>query len=259
VSYIQKIEDWRASVSIGAVYERMLCASGADDFGAVVRDAVLSTTAGARRVYLFEATGRDESALQYVFCEPSLVELLPAYNRSYHRIDPVCDAYRAAPRAGDVAVQRVRPADIASSGFRQQFFDRPGIVERVSVIQRGGAAWRVINVARHASDGLCSDQEMEAIVGLACLALPMLPLNRRTGAPGAPLSVEQFERRFGDFLPELSERERQVCARAAVGMTVEATALDLGVAKTTVLTYRQRAYQRLGVTSPFELCALVAR
>ena len=91
MSYIQKIEDWRASVSIGAVYERMLCASGADDVGAVVRDAVLSTTAGARRVYLFEATGRDESALQYVFCEPSLVELLPAYNRSYHRIDPVCD------------------------------------------------------------------------------------------------------------------------------------------------------------------------
>jgi len=40
-------------------------------------------------------------------------------------------------------------------------------------------------------------------------------------------------------------------------MTVEATALDLGIAKTSVLTYRKRAYQRLQVTSPFELCALV--
>ena len=40
-------------------------------------------------------------------------------------------------------------------------------------------------------------------------------------------------------------------------MSVEATALDLGIGKTSVLTYRQRAYQRLKVTSPFELCALV--
>ena len=40
-------------------------------------------------------------------------------------------------------------------------------------------------------------------------------------------------------------------------MSVEATARELGIAKTSVLTYRQRAYQRLGVASPFELCALV--
>jgi hypothetical protein len=40
-------------------------------------------------------------------------------------------------------------------------------------------------------------------------------------------------------------------------MSVDATAADLGIAKTSVLTYRQRAYQRLQIASPFELCALV--
>ena len=40
-------------------------------------------------------------------------------------------------------------------------------------------------------------------------------------------------------------------------MSVEATALDLGIGKSSVLTYRQRAYQRLNVTSPFELSSLV--
>ena len=49
----------------------------------------------------------------------------------------------------------------------------------------------------------------------------------------------------------------EVCARAAIGMSVEATALDLGIGKSSVLTYRQRAYQRLQVTSPFELSSLV--
>ena len=57
---------------------------------------------------------------------------------------------------------------------------------------------------------------------------------------------------------ELTPRERQVCARAALGMSVEATGIALGIAKTTVVTFRQRAYRRLGVTSPYELLALVA-
>ena len=35
-------------------------------------------------------------------------------------------------------------------------------------------------------------------------------------------------------------------------------ALDLRIAGSTVLTYRKRAYQRLDVASPVELCALIA-
>jgi len=126
------------------------------------------------------------------------------------------------------------------------------------VIQRGQDRWRVITVARHADDGCFSDVELDGLVGLSCLALPMLPLNRRGNAAApAPLSVAQLEDRFGSRFTQLTTRERQVCARAAVGMTVEATALDLQIAKTSVLTYRQRAYQRLNVSSPFELCSLV--
>jgi DNA-binding CsgD family transcriptional regulator len=85
----------------------------------------------------------------------------------------------------------------------------------------------------------------------------MLPLNRRKPSQVQQLTVDQLESRFGARFAGLTMRERQVCARAAIGMTVEATALDLGIAKTSVLTYRQRAYQRLSVTSPYQLCTLV--
>ena len=44
-----------------------------------------------------------------------------------------------------------------------------------------------------------------------------------------------------------------------IGMSVEATARELGIAKSSVLTYRQRAYQRLSVRSPSELALLVAQ
>lgn len=257
MSSIRQIRHWRAPTTMGAVYEKLLGAIGTDEFGSTVRDSVLSVTAGARRIYLFEATGREESTLQYFFCEPALVEHLAAYRKWYLPIDPVCDAYPAAPECSDVALQIVRPSDIPSPGFRRRFFDDPGIVERISIIQRGTDAWRVINVARHASDGCCSDEELGSLVGLACLVLPMLPLNRKRRSVPLPLTVTELEDRFASRYRELTLRERQVCARAAIGMSVEATAHELGIAKTSVLTYRQRAYQRLGVTSPFELCALV--
>lgn len=257
MSDIRQITSWQGSITTGAVYERLLSAIGTAQFGATVRDSVMTLTAGARRIYLFEATGREESSLQYFFGEPGLVDLFPAYRKWYLRLDPVCDAYRAAPHCSDIALQRVRPADIASPGFRRRIFDEPGIIERVSVIQRGADAWRVMNVARHSSDGYFSESELSSLIGLACLVLPMLPLNRKRQPGPMPLTVPQLEDRFALRYPSLTLRERQVCARAAIGMSVEATALDLGIAKTSVLTYRQRAYQRLGVGSPIELCALV--
>jgi DNA-binding CsgD family transcriptional regulator len=240
------------------MYEALLSAIGTRDFGPTVRNSVLQLTSGVRRIYLFEATDRVNSSLQYYSGEPGLEHLFPAYRKWYLRMDPVCDAYRAAPRQGDVAIQRVRPSHIASAGFRRRIFDEPGIVERISVIQRGEDAWRVMSVARHVSEGCFAEAEIDSLIALACLALPMLPLNRLREAGGRRLTLSQLEERFASRFTSLTPRERQVCARATSGMSVAETARDLGIATTSVLTYRQRAYQRLKVASPVELCALVA-
>ena len=255
--HIQEIKGWRVPTSMMPFYGQLLAAIGFEEFGSKVRDAVLATTSGAQRVYLFEASGRENSHLQYYHGEPGLIDLLPAYRKFYHRIDPICDAYQAAPRLGDVAVLRLKPRDIASRGFRHRFFDDAGIVERVSIMQRGEEAWRVLNVARDRRDGCFSNEELDRLIGLACLTLPMLPLNRAHALPAGQLTVDQLEQRFAVRFASLTARERQVCARAVIGMTVEATALDLGIAKTSVLTYRQRAYQRLQISSPYELGSLV--
>ena len=257
MSDIRQISDWRLPTSSNAAYERLLGAIGTEEFGTTVRDSVFSVTRGVRRIYLFEAKDRDDTLLQYYFGEPGLAALFPDYRKCYLRLDPVFDAYRAAPRVSNVALQRVRPLHIASPDFRRRIFDEAGIVERVSVIQRGPDTWRAISVSRHASDGFFDDTEISHLIGLACLVLPMLPLNRDGKAMPGKLTVAQFEDRFASRFAALTLQERQVCARAVTGMSVEATALALGIAKTTVLTYRKRAYQRLGVTSSCELCGLV--
>lgn len=256
MSDIRAIADRTARVD-SAMYERLLDSIGSDQFGSTVRDSVAGTVGGVRRMYLFEAAGIEDTSLQYHFGEPGLVELFPPYLKWYLRLDPVIEAYRAAPNTTDMAVQRVRPSDIASSGFRRRIFDDAGIVERISVIQRGPQTWRVMSVARHASEGCFSDAEISSLVGLSCVVLPMIAVNRKRERAPANLSVPELEERFAGRFGALTLRERQVCARAAIGMSVEATALDLGIGKTSVLTYRRRAYLRLKVTSPYELCALV--
>ena len=137
------------------------------------------------------------------------------------------------------------PGNIVSPEFRRRVFEEAGIVERISIIQRGADAWRGINVARHCSEGCFTDDEAESLVELALLVLPMLPVNRQRQVQAHPLSVAQLESRFESRFEILTPRERQVCARAAAGMSVAATADDLGIAPSSVLTYRQRAYQRL--------------
>lgn len=255
---IKPITDWSASPALGLTYERLLAAIGTDAFGATVRDSVFSLTAGARRIYLFEAIDRDTTSLHYFFCESKLVKLFPAYKRWYMSQDPIGEAFSATRESNNVVLQKVRPTDIESRDFRRRFFDDAGIVERISIVQRGSDGWRGINIARHASNGYCSDAELRSLVGLACLVLPMLPLNR-TPKQQPRLTAAQLEARFAALHPSLTPRERQVCARAALGMSVEATASQLGIAKSSVLTYRQRAYQRLSVRSPYELAAIVAK
>jgi DNA-binding CsgD family transcriptional regulator len=51
----------------------------------------------------------------------------------------------------------------------------------------------------------------------------------------------------------LSRREGEVCARILYGLTSCGIALDLGIGKESVMTYRKRAYQRLGIGSQREL------
>ena len=255
---IWRVTDWRLPAAIGPVYHQLVGALGSDEFGATLRQCVETLTSGVRRLYLFEAAGRGDNALRYVHCEPHIAEQLPAYTLSYERLDPIGDLYAAAPRVGDLAVQRIRPSDIASSGFRRRFFDEPGIVERISVVERSKTGWYGMNVSRHASQGLFSKSELDAIAGLARLALPMLPLTRAKAVAENTLTPLLLEDRFALRCPSLTQRERQVCACAAYGMSIEATALELGIAKTSVLTLRQRAYRRLGAASSRELLWLVA-
>ena len=76
---LNQIKYVRPTVAMGSVYEKLLDAMDSEKFGSTVLDSLNEITAGVRRLYLFEATSKVENQLQYYFCEPSVVDLFPAY------------------------------------------------------------------------------------------------------------------------------------------------------------------------------------
>jgi DNA-binding CsgD family transcriptional regulator len=238
-------------------FERVLAQMEGPGFEAAV-DATLGELVQSKRFYMFDGGERSPVTLRMARYEEEIAHLVDDYMRRYLPHDPVSDALPLLSSA-DSLLLRVTPEDIKQGGYRDRFFYDCDIVERVSLLQRTDAGWRCLNISRGSATGACSDEELSRFVAIGQLLLPMVARHCGRIAVATPTrsSVPEVERRFAERRPELSNRERQVCARAAIGMSVEATALDLGIALTSVLTYRKRAYGRLSVSSPYELACLV--
>lgn len=70
------------------------------------------------------------------------------------------------------------------------------------------------------------------------------------------IAVQRQSQPAGQLLERLPPRERAVCERLLKGWTHEGIAADLGIAAGTVKTYRDRAFERLGIHHRNELFAL---
>jgi DNA-binding NarL/FixJ family response regulator len=76
-------------------------------------------------------------------------------------------------------------------------------------------------------------------------------------AASSPISsVERIQRLFNRYRPSLSSREAEVCARIVFGLSVIGIASDLNIEESTVVSYRRRAYDRLGIATYRELLGL---
>lgn len=75
--------------------------------------------------------------------------------------------------------------------------------------------------------------------------------------PSAPQLNAVFQEAPHPALSNLSDREREVCIGILSGKKAERIAADMEVAPSTVVTYRKRAYEKLGISSRaslFDLC-----
>jgi DNA-binding CsgD family transcriptional regulator len=71
------------------------------------------------------------------------------------------------------------------------------------------------------------------------------------GGKHAP--IKEIQASLKARYPRMSMRELEVAARVKAGMSARQIATELGIAETTVITHRNSAYARAGVTNLREL------
>ena len=116
-----------------------------------------------------------------------------------------------------------------------------------------------LNFYRSARSGHFEAQAIDCITNSADLLISLL---MKHAVSAVPVTDDQIVPKvWCDRLrllePNMPKRETEVCAAITLGMTSEAIALNLGISVNTVLTYRKRAYARLGISCQNELLRLV--
>ena len=147
-------------------------------------------------------------------------------------------------------------ADDFGRAHREQIYTAHGLSERLSLVtaERGAdasGALLAVNLYRHRAQPRFDTSELDTVLEVAGTLLAVVQRHVELGStPTSPLQ------RLQQRSPQLTQRELAVCERLLRGLTFDGIAADLGVSTATAKTYRNRAFERLGIHHRNELFAL---
>lgn len=142
--------------------------------------------------------------------------------------------------------------DVADAQYRSVCYEEVGIRERLSVLALMPDGYRVaISFYRHHAFAPFASADFEWLTGVALVVANCVHRHSQLTASAAG-SIGG-----SPWLRTLSGRERQMVALIVSGCTTQQAADEMGVALTTALTYRYRAFQHLGVRNARELLSRI--
>jgi DNA-binding CsgD family transcriptional regulator len=233
------------------------CAMGSERFA----DALLGCLAPWVRSQHFNVLrmdGRQPSLLLAGsrYSDPLLVwRCWQVYARRFHGHDELLQQMRRQT-GGETQIGHLLAEDIAFQPYRQAIYLDNGMSERLcGQFPDSHGDTLLINLYRHREDGCFSDREIRAFEqfgpALAQLLRGHLALQReRRGS-------ETWRSTLLAHASDLTEQEQAVCLCLLRGMSHAGTAAELGIKETTVKTYRNRAFQRLGIHFRSQLFTLI--
>jgi DNA-binding CsgD family transcriptional regulator len=183
--------------------------------------------------------------------------LAQKYVSQYWMMDPA-NAIKADMDEESHVAFSILPGDITDGSYRRDCYTSVRLRDRFTVMRRHGDQTVRLNFYRGAAGGRFEPQAVDCIMNSADLLISLL---MKHAANAAPASNDGMPKVWQDRLlllePNMPKRETEVCAAITSGMTSEAISLNLGISVNTVLTYRKRAYARLGISCQNELLRLV--
>lgn len=216
-------------------------------------------------------------------------ELANDYVRQYHDRDPLYP--KLAKVAAGEESEAPRPLDMPTDydpAYRSRFFDRVGLVDKTSIVGRIEEDSVLCNFYRMTGSGPYSAEERRRLDRILPVVAALIAAHHRLAksaggeseaGAGTPLRSEVAEAADADArhatghartrslvrtvigtrvapFDQLTGRELEVCERILLGYTSIGIGLDLDIALSSVLTYRKRAYQKLGIGTQAQLFAL---
>lgn len=185
-------------------------------------------------------------------------ELMSRYAREeWWRYDPIYDEARAKLCSSTLVAV---PSDLEHLGdarLRDFVYARRGIKGRVFCCARLEEVTVGFALCASTQAFSCEEHlaEIEASTAplFAAVAKHIELQVKHSNVSVALTSLDQIERCIAEQMPEMPRREAQVCSRAIYGVTTLGIALELEISHETVMTYRKRAYSRLGIATQREL------
>jgi LuxR family transcriptional regulator, activator of tox operons len=179
--------------------------------------------------------------------DPAVAQAAVKYIDRFFKYDPNLKLVgEAAKLRGKVVIRSLKPADIRVKAYREVYTDSR-IVQRVSLLTgTQGPALVALNFYRARGSGEFSVADLDSIESVS---LPLAAIARRHVEllVQSATSTDAWRQRLKVVRHDLSFRELEVAAGMLAGQTLREIAQSLGVAHSTAITYRERAYRRLGV------------
>lgn len=170
-----------------------------------------------------------------------------AYRDGLWRRDRALDGVREGIARGGAVLAHMHALELAPE-HRRRIFERHGLSERLSLAcEDADGTLLAVNLYRHETQRAFSDDERDALHAIGPLVLGCVRRQLALRPQAVPLL---------DAFAALTRREREVCERLLRGWTHDGIAADLGLSPATVKTYRDRAFERLGIHQRHELFAL---
>lgn len=181
-----------------------------------------------------------------------------SYLREHWRSDPILKDRQLGNQR---TIYHTFSSEFADVRYRRDCFDIPKISDRLTLVFRENKTLLRMSFYRYRrrySFGLAETDRLRNAWRLFqesakrhFLLSSELGVDPATGRP----SLRVMSERLQHMDRGLSEREIEVCSRILVGLTAEGISHELGIGLTSVITYRKRAYGKLGISSQSELFA----
>ncbi len=169
-----------------------------------------------------------------------------SYVKRYHHYDALYqELFSKDVQQHQTITGHLTADDIIFSPYRQEIYEKNGLIQRLCGFYRDEDNHPILfNLYRHKDQGFYPDREIEnfdkIIPALAKMIQGHLALKEKS-------HYKDFKQLLMIQQPSLTMQELEVCSRILKGMSYVGIASDLGLKESTVKTYRNRAFDKMGI------------